>query len=292
MKSFLRTLAEIPLRITHWYLAVLARWFPGVWYRWRDNLYSEIQSEYDQVLHTSPYGDVTLCFSTPNSVCRYRSQTFSSKEPETLEWIEQFGGEGAFFDVGANIGLYSIYYAKLFPGKVYAFEPSALNMRLLVQNINANEVSEQVAVITNPLSAQSEISQFLLSMAEEGGSMSTFGEDFGHDGSPLDVEMRYACLGLTLDSLLESKLITDFPTLMKIDVDGIEHLILRGARLALADMRLRSILIEVNSDFRKLADETKEMLSSSGFELQTASHSEMFEWGDFSNTYNQVWARE
>lgn len=292
MKTFLRTLAEMPLRITHWYLGVLARWFPGVRYRWRDNLYSEIQSEYDEVFHTSPYGVVTLRFSTPNSVCRYRSQTFSSKEPETLEWIEQFGGEGAFFDVGANVGLYSIYYAKLFPGRVYAFEPSALNLRLLVQNINANEVSEQVAVITNPLSAQSEVSPFLLSMTEEGGSMSTFGEDFGHDGLPLAVKMRYACLGLTLDSLLESELVTDFPTLMKIDVDGIEHLILRGARSMLADMRLRSILIEVNSDFRKLADETKEILSSSGFELQTASHSEMFELGDFASTYNQVWARQ
>ena len=292
MKTFLRTVAEMPLRITHWYLGVLARWFPGVRYRWRDNLYSEIQSEYDEVFHTSPYGVVTLRFSTPNSVCRYRSQTFSSKEPETLEWIEQFGGEGAFFDVGANVGLYSIYYAKLFPGRVYAFEPSALNLRLLVQNINANEVSEQVAVITNPLSAQSEVSPFLLSMTEEGGSMSTFGEDFGHDGLPLSVKMRYACLGLTLDSLLESELVTDFPTLMKIDVDGIEHLVLRGARSLLADMRLRSILIEVNSDFRKLADETKEILSSSGFELQTASHSEMFELGDFASTYNQVWARQ
>ena len=62
--------------------------------------------------------------------------------------------------------------------------------------------------------------------------------------------------------------------------------------MALADVRLRSILIEVNSDFRKLAEETKEILSSSGFQLQTASHAEMFELGDFSNTYNQVWARE
>ena len=73
MKTFLRTLAEMPLRITHWYLGVLARWFPGVRYRWRDNLYSEIQSEYDEVFHTSPYGVVTLRFSTPNSVCRYRT---------------------------------------------------------------------------------------------------------------------------------------------------------------------------------------------------------------------------
>jgi FkbM family methyltransferase len=292
MKTFLRTLAEIPLRITHWYLGLLARWFPGVRYRWRDDLYSEIQSEYDEVFHTSPHGVVTLRFSTPNSVSRYRSQTFSSKEPETLEWIEQFGGEGAFFDVGANVGLYSIYYAKLFPGKVYAFEPSALNLRLLVENINANEVSKQVAVITNPLSAQSGISQFLLSMTEEGGSMSTFGEDFGHDGSPLSVEMRYACLGLTLDSLCEANLIPDFPALVKIDVDGIEHLILRGARSMLTDMRLRSILIEVNSDFRNLAEETKKILSSSGFELQTASHADMFESGEFSNTYNQVWARQ
>ena len=111
-------------------------------------------------------------------MCRYQSN-FLSKEPETLEWIEQFGGEGAFFD-GSKCWFVTST-SKLFLAN-YA-QPST-NMRLLVHNINANEVDEQVAVITNPLSAQSEISQFLLSMTEEGGSMSTFGEDLATTAHP------------------------------------------------------------------------------------------------------------
>jgi len=291
MKSMLRFIVQLPLSLASAYAKLLALLFPGVQSRWRDTLYREIQSQCEAVSHTSPFGPVSLELSTPNEVCRYRARTFSSKEPETLEWIERFGGEGTFFDVGANVGLYSIYYAKLFSGPVYAFEPSALNIRLLVENINANNLSHRITVVANPLSAQSGISDFALSMSEEGGSMSTFGESFGFDGEPLSVELRYNCVGFSLDELLESALIPDVPRMIKIDVDGIEHLILKGARKTLIDARLSTVLVEVNSNFHDMARETSEILTSSGFELVSASHAEMFDSGEFAETYNQVWSR-
>ena len=41
-----------------------------------------------------------------------------------LNWIDEYGGEGTFYDIGANVGIYSIYYAKAKTGKVISFEPS------------------------------------------------------------------------------------------------------------------------------------------------------------------------
>ena len=52
-------------------------------------------------------------FYVPNKVTKWRIETFYEKEPETLEWIDSFNNAKKiiFWDIGANIGLYSIYAA-------------------------------------------------------------------------------------------------------------------------------------------------------------------------------------
>ena len=45
-------------------------------------------------------------------ITRYRAVTFEDKEPETLNWIESFYPKDNFLDIGANIGIYSIYAEK------------------------------------------------------------------------------------------------------------------------------------------------------------------------------------
>ena len=67
-------------------------------------------------LHNDSYQTLAILnyniiFFVPNSVVQWRVNTFFSKEPETLEWIDNFKffKDGVFWDIGANIGLYSIY---------------------------------------------------------------------------------------------------------------------------------------------------------------------------------------
>ena len=50
-------------------------------------------------------------FYTPNELCAFRVKTFYSKEPETIDWINSFKENKIFWDIGANIGLYSCYAA-------------------------------------------------------------------------------------------------------------------------------------------------------------------------------------
>ena len=73
--------------------------------------------------------DLKLNFYVPNRLSYFRVNTFHSKEPETLEWIENFEKESIFWDVGANIGLYSCYAAKK---KIARYMP--LNHRFLIWN--------------------------------------------------------------------------------------------------------------------------------------------------------------
>lgn len=65
-----------------------------------------------------------LHFATPDARARWRVETLYTKEPDTIAWIERFEPNSVFWDVGANIGIYSLY-AAAFGHEVYAFEPDA-----------------------------------------------------------------------------------------------------------------------------------------------------------------------
>ena len=197
LKSALQALLLLPLRLASAYAGLLARRWRGFGIAWGDRTYAQNRDLTADVVHAGPHGDVRMTFYTPNEVCRYRAETFSTKEPETLEWLDRFGGEGALYDIGANVGIYSIYFAKTHPGTVYAFEPSVLNLGLLGRNVSVNGVSTQVVIVPNPLTSSNQVADFHLSMLDEGGAMSTFGADFGHDGQPLDMRMEFRTTGMS-----------------------------------------------------------------------------------------------
>ena len=291
MKKSFRKFATLPIKLTDRYLSVLSRRWPGLAAESNDIAYQRLQSLTSFITYSGQGKALTLSLRIPNAVCRYRAETFETKEPETLEWIDEYGGAGAFYDIGANVGLYSLYFALRQSGRVYAFEPSALNLRLLAQNISDNGLEERIAIVPVALSDKSQFASFRLSMLEEGGSMSTFGEIYGHDGEALEVKLAYHTLGMSLDFMLESGFISEPPSLLKIDVDGIEHLILRGARNALSATSLRSILIEVNEEFTDLRLEVQQTLRDLGFELRERRRSDIFDDGQFASSFNQIWVR-
>jgi len=291
VKKLLRQVVLIPIRIGDTYAQLVSRRWSGIAAEWNDRAYRRLRDLFATVHYEGARGSIELVLRTPNEVCRYRAETFATKEPETLEWIESFGGSGAFYDVGANVGLYSLFFAKMHSGRVFAFEPSALNLGLLVRNVSDNGLSSRIVIVPNPLTERNQVSAFHLSMLDEGGAMSTFGQDYGHDGRTLASQLDYETSGLSLDFLLETGILPETPSLLKIDVDGIEHLVLRGAKRTLSSPTLISVLIEVNDSFRLLADEVSHILSDAGFSLRERRQSEMFEGGAFSDTFNQIWVR-
>ena len=79
-------------------------------------------------------------------------------------------------------------------------------------------------------------------------------KDYGHDGNPLESKFVYNTVGFTCDNILSS-LNLKSPDYIKIDVDGIEHLILEGSRKTLESVK--SILVEINDDFDEQATTTR-----------------------------------
>jgi FkbM family methyltransferase len=268
----------------------------GIFWHSFDNFYYDSKQNYVKakmltIKHLSPKKIVELKIYTPNYLCRYRAKTFSSKEPETLSWIDEFGGNGAFYDIGANIGLYSLYYASTKSGNVYSFEPSVFNLELLAKNIYLNGFNNQIKIIANPLSNNNSFANFSFSSIEEGSALAAFGVNFDQNGSRNKPIFCYQTLGLSLDNLIRWKLIIEKPQIMKIDVDGIEHLILSGAIKILRDNNLKSILVEINEAFPFQKNKIEKILYSSGFILRTNKFNSK-KSTEMSYIHNQIWVRK
>ena len=100
---------------------------------------------------------------------------------------------------------------------------------------------------------------------------------------------KYKTVGMSIDQAV-SLLNFAKPNYIKMDVDGIEHLILKGATDALKSAE--SLLIEVNDNFAKQAKDTKEYLKKAGFKLKHKRHSEIIAKSTkFSSFYNQIWVK-
>ena len=93
----------------------------------------------------------------PRNYELWRANTFSTKEPDTLAWIDSFFRPGdVIYDVGANIGQYALYAAKRFSKelKILAFEPEALNYAKLNKNIVLNDMVGTITPYCLALSGQ------------------------------------------------------------------------------------------------------------------------------------------
>lgn len=210
-------------------------------------------------------------FLNIDSDLEYRVRLNScKKEPETIEWIETFFQEGdVLFDIGANIGAYSLVTAKFFGHKVkvYAFEPAFLNFPQLCKNLTLNGCQESVIPFQVALSDETGIENFNYFNLIPGGAVHTLGEtiDFlGDEFTPATVQpvLRYR-----VDDFIKQFGIP-VPNHIKIDVDGTEFSILKGMAETLANGSVRSILLEITPG-RSQGDNIVEYLEEKGFKAHS-----------------------
>lgn len=261
-------------------IGLVMEWLPKTFFgRYiYQEMIKKIMSRGAEVVH---HGHI-LRFSVPNRLNDYRIQTFATKEPATLEWIENIPAGSVLWDVGANIGLYSIYAAMAQKCSVFAFEPSVFNLELLARNIALNKLQGSVCIVPLALSDQIGTSMFKMSNTEWGGALSTFGQNFDQDGEELRQVFEYQTLGLSMDDACALLKIPQ-PQYLKMDVDGIEHFILRGGMNTLRSVD--SVLIEINDAFVQQAEESAAVLKSAGLILHRKCDLGV------PDQYNQWWIR-
>ena len=104
--------------------------------------------------------------------------------------------------------------------------------------------------------------------------------------------MKYNLLGTTINYFLENSIL-DIPDYIKIDVDGIEHLILEGGDKFLNDKKVKSLSIEINENFKEQYDKVLNLMNKYEFKLLHKKHNDdmLSEQSKFKNTYNYIFKK-
>ena len=79
------------------------------------------------------------------------------------------------------------------------------------------------------------------------------------------------------------------PDYIKMDVDGIEHLILKGGISILH--KVKGLLVEINDNFAEQSENADLILREAGFSLIEKRHEDTFSFGPAKYTFNQIWEK-
>jgi FkbM family methyltransferase len=196
-----------------------------------------------------------------------RAKSYSIKEPDTLDWLDSFKPNSCYFDVGSNIGQYSLYPAKKYGRavQIYAFEPQCNNYYSLNKNIFCNQLAEYITAYCVAISGRTEFSKLYIPKFIPGGNRSQFGKA-GINNLKIPATHMQGMFGVTLDDLC-TQWGFPYPNYIKIDVDGIEISILKGAMKVLNNPALKSVIVELGT-----ADEQKEavlLMAQAGLEVKS-----------------------
>ena len=146
-------------------------------------------------------------------------------EPEqTKRLCEMLHPGQVFFDIGANVGYYTLLGSKLVGanGKVLAFEPVVRNLYFLYRHTVLNKIGN-VMIVPAACSNQLAIGNFSLGVNCSLGHL-----DMNDDSDNRRSSTNVVVPIITVDGLVRSTNI--LPNVLKIDVEGEELRVLEGAR--------------------------------------------------------------
>jgi len=168
-----------------------------------------------------------------------KRQKEHESEPYISDWIERcFGEDDVFYDVGANVGTYSLIAAGvgLPRGHVYAFEPSFSTYAVLCENVFVNGLGDRITTLPVALGGATALETFRYSNLRPGAAK--------HNWPTGETAYTHRVLGYRLDDLVR-QLDLPLPNHIKIDIDGGEPDLLRGATEVLSSPSLQTLIVEL-----------------------------------------------
>jgi FkbM family methyltransferase len=187
-----------------------------------------------------------------------------TKQEATISWIDSFLPNSVFWDVGANVGVYTLYAARRGDVEVVAFEPAAVNYFLLTANCEANQFDRRVRCLLMGLGRSKEIADLEVSQFEPASSFTFRAKRNAFPG-------RQAALVMSMDELID-QFALPCPNYIKVDVPGLTDDIFAGGQRVLANPQLRQIHVEASMQ-AKAGRRLAEMLGGFGF-VPLAEHGE------------------
>ncbi|ADI31996.1 FkbM family methyltransferase [Staphylothermus hellenicus] len=156
---------------------------------------------------------------------------YSEYEPWTWKYLQSLKQDHVFIDVGAHIGLYTIYVANILRGRVIAIEPNPESYEFLLRNIQLNNLKRVIALN-------------IVAWKEDGRLRLCYTPGDTTRSSVKRIKGQERCVSVRarkLDSLLR-ELNIDRIDLVKIDVEGAEREVLQGMEKILEHYKPRLIV--------------------------------------------------
>jgi len=174
--------------------------------------------------------------------------------------IKSIDESTVFYDIGANIGFYTIFAAQIITsGRVIAFEPNPYTAHRLEANLSRNN---QSATILNMALSDATGTTALRTPELHGQAQLTTTEDA--PSQSVSVEQYQG------DKVIEEHDLP-IPTVIKIDVEGHEAHVLRGLAETIEDPACKTITCELHpemlTEYGDTPEEVKLLLRDSGFEI-------------------------
>ena len=156
-------------------------------------------------------------------------------EPETVAWLRRTLTPGdTFLDIGGHVGLVAMEGAELVgpAGRVITVEPIPANQRVIVRHAEANGLAARITLVAAACTAEhgGQV-ELIYDDSHENWSGATVAEHVHLKGT----ESRVGVPTVSVDGLLAES--SAHPRGIKIDVEGAELQVIRGATRTLAEVR-------------------------------------------------------
>ena len=149
----------------------------------------------------------------------WRADRIYINEPKTLDWIAGFAKTDVLLDVGANVGMYSIWAAKTRGIRVFACEPESQNYAVLNKNIVVNSLIDEVIAYSVAISDEAKFDTLNLSSFAAGQALHGFEhavttrDAFAAQFEAFVPVHRQGCISTTIDDMVEAGI--PFPRISK-----------------------------------------------------------------------------
>ncbi len=165
-------------------------------------------------------------------------------EFEDMGFLLHFVRAGDLFvDVGANVGSYTILACAARGARGYAFEPIPATFVRLMSNMHLNKIESQVECLNIGVGSERGVIQFTSRLDTINHALPPGSSEPG----AVSVEV------LSLDEILAD----ESPALMKIDVEGFEAPVIKGAENTMKKETLHAVIMELNGSGKRYGwDET------------------------------------
>jgi FkbM family methyltransferase len=210
----------------------------------------------------TPHGKIR--FLNHGRISCWRARTIMTKEPDTIRWIDAMVPRSVFWDIGANVGVLTLYAAMRGDLEVWAFEPAAVNYYNLVTNCELNRLEKRVRCFQLGFSDTFGLADLHVSQLMSAHSFSFKASKKLDGGGRRAFPSIQTVPIFTIDDFITRHCVP-CPNYIKIDVPGLTQEIFAGAKHTLAQPELRQIQVEAkeHKGGRHIAD----LLAPLGFRL-------------------------